>query len=116
MRNRTRKANRNGKSRSMSGPKKLCVNPDCQRGVPLDQVQNMIEVFKGKIDIGLLKLARVRDDCELLVCCTCGNLSQGKINPEGEPIPITHLRLFRDPYSQNKQTVVYVPGPGDEGL
>ena len=89
--------------------KRLCVNPDCQRGVPLDQVQNMIEVFKGKVDPGLLKRARVRDDSELLVCCICGNLSQGKFNPEGDPIPIRHLRLFRDP---NSRTVVYYPAPG----
>jgi hypothetical protein len=76
----------------------------------------MIEVFKGKINVGLLKKAGVREDSKLFVCCNCGNLSQGKINSEGDPIPITHLRLFRDPYSQNSQTVVYVPGPGDEGL
>jgi hypothetical protein len=108
MRNRTTRVNRGGTNRSISRLKRLCVNPDCQRGVPLDQVQNLIDVFDEEIDPGLRKKALMRPNSPVFVCCICGNLSHGRINTEGDPLPITHLRLFRDP---NSGTVVYYRAP-----
>jgi hypothetical protein len=98
--------NRGSSKRTASTRKKLCLNRYCQQGVTLDRILNQIFAFEGEIPLNLLKKASMKEALPVFRCDICGQLSQGRLSAEGDPIPVVATPFFID---FTTQTVVYHP-------
>ena len=97
---------RRPKNRQSPGRRRLCVNPGCQVATPPGQVQNEFYKLEDPIPEDLRCKASITPGATLIRCLTCQNISEGRINAEGDPIPRRHTRLFWD---ANAGAVKYVP-------
>lgn len=103
---RRKTVNRGRSKGKVSRPRKLCLNRYCQQGVSLDRILNQIFVFDTETQQDLREKSSMREDLPVFRCDICGNLSQGRLDAEGNPIRLVASPLFYDSYSQ---TVEYHP-------